>query len=316
MYSSVPTIWPCSVRVVPGAWRSSSARATPKSMIFGCGSPWLSATRMFDGLRSRWTEALVVRVLHAVADLQEEAQPGGERQVAIAAVLAEVHAAHQLHHEVGPARGRRAAAEDLRDVRVVHEGERLPLGVEARGHPLRVHPGLHDLERDAAAHRPRLLRLPDLAHPAFAQQPDQLVVAEPPAALGPARDRLPAVQLDEQRLRQRAAQPVAGRQAVRPGRAAQQPVDRPRAARAGSGRRGNGPRAAGSRSSASSNRRSISCQRSGRIMAVPQSPDGGLTGENAVRRRSRQGPGDFRPRRPRLLPRRVARMLSIIAFLR
>ena len=44
-----------------------------------------------------------------------------------------------------------AGVEDLRDVRVVHQRQRLPLGLEARDHLTRVHAQLDELERDAAA---------------------------------------------------------------------------------------------------------------------------------------------------------------------
>jgi len=47
-----------------------------------------------------------------------------------------------FHHEKRAARRRRARVEDLRDVRMVHHRERLPLGLEARDDLLRVHAGV------------------------------------------------------------------------------------------------------------------------------------------------------------------------------
>ena len=58
----------------------------------------------------------------------------------------------QLHHEVRPARlASRRRRSTLRDVRVVHQRQRLPLGLEAGDDLPRVHAQLDDLERDAGA---------------------------------------------------------------------------------------------------------------------------------------------------------------------
>ena len=73
---------------------------------------------------------------------------------------------------------RRAGVEDLGDVRVIHQRERLPLGVESRQHLLRVHARLDDLDGDAALDRFRLLGHPDVAHAPFADLFEQLVRAD------------------------------------------------------------------------------------------------------------------------------------------
>jgi hypothetical protein len=57
MYSGVPMTWPISVNIVISVRRCVVALATPKSMILGTGRPSTSATRMFEGLRSRWMTA-------------------------------------------------------------------------------------------------------------------------------------------------------------------------------------------------------------------------------------------------------------------
>ena len=72
---------------------------------------------------------------------------------------------------------RESAIEHLGDVRVVHHGQGLPLGLEACEHGLRVHARLDQLERDLPLHRLGLLRDPDLAHAAFADPFEQLVAA-------------------------------------------------------------------------------------------------------------------------------------------
>ena len=87
-------------------------------------------------------------------------------------------AAHQFHDEVGPAGVGRAGVEHLGDVRMIHHGQRLPLGLEAGDDLLGVHAQLDDLERDAPAHRLLLLGHIDHAAAAFADFLQQLVAAE------------------------------------------------------------------------------------------------------------------------------------------
>ena len=86
------------------------------------------------------------------------------------AVLRDRHARDVLHHEVRPAVGRGAGVDDARDVRVVHQRQRLALGLEARDDVARVHAELDDLERDGAANGLGLLGQIDDAHAAFAEQ--------------------------------------------------------------------------------------------------------------------------------------------------
>ena len=54
------------------------------------------------------------------------------------------------------------------DVGVVHQGQRLPLGLEPGDHLLRVHARLDDLQRHLAADGRRLLGHVDDAHAPFA----------------------------------------------------------------------------------------------------------------------------------------------------
>ena len=67
------------------------------------------------------------------------------------------------------------ASKHLRDVRMIHHRQRLPLLLEARDHLLRVHPQLDDLQRHAPPHRLLLLRHPDHAEAALADLLEQLV---------------------------------------------------------------------------------------------------------------------------------------------
>ena len=68
--------------------------------------------------------------------------------------------------------------EDLSDVGVAHQGQDLPLSIEAGHHLLGVHAQLDDLEGHTPADRLLLLGLIDRAHPAFAQNLDEAVVAD------------------------------------------------------------------------------------------------------------------------------------------
>ena len=55
MYSSVPTTAPNWVDIDSSVSLPAVALATPKSITFGTGLPSIIVTRMFAGLRSRWT---------------------------------------------------------------------------------------------------------------------------------------------------------------------------------------------------------------------------------------------------------------------
>ena len=74
-------IWPCSVNErLRGQPRVQGACATPKSMILGDGVALLPpATRMFEGLRSRWTMPLWCACCTALADLEEQREPPASR---------------------------------------------------------------------------------------------------------------------------------------------------------------------------------------------------------------------------------------------
>src|SRR5262249_24526640 len=103
-------------------------------------------------------------------------------EAVLVAVVQDWNAAHPLHDEIRPPLGRAAAVEDLRDVGMIEEGQRLALGLEARDHFARVHAELDELEGDTTADGPLLLCFVDLAHAAGAELLDQDVVADPPQA--------------------------------------------------------------------------------------------------------------------------------------
>ena len=105
------------------------------------------------------------------------------------AVLGDGNAVDQFHHEVGPARVGGAGVEDLGDVGVVHQGQGLPLGLEAGDHLAGVHARLDDLQGHLAAHGRVLLGHVDDAHAAFADLLQELVGADDRAGSSAARGR-------------------------------------------------------------------------------------------------------------------------------
>ncbi len=66
----------------------------------------------------------------------------------LVAVLRDRHAAHQLHHEIRPAHFGGSAVEDTRDVRMIHQRQRLSLGFEAGNDASGVHTQLDDFQGD------------------------------------------------------------------------------------------------------------------------------------------------------------------------
>ncbi len=112
--------------------------------------------------------ALLVGVLHGLADRDEQRQPLAGRQPGPVAIVGDRHALDQLHHEIGAALGL-PCIQDLGDVRMIHQGQRLPLLVEAGEHPLGVKAGANHLDGDAAVHGLDLVGDPDLAHAPFAE---------------------------------------------------------------------------------------------------------------------------------------------------
>ena len=95
--------------------------------------------------------ALLVRVLQGMADLDEEVEPLLGREMILVAVVGDLDPPHQFHDEVGPAGVGRARIQNPGDIRMVHEGQRLPLGLEAGDDSLGVHAQLDNLERHSAA---------------------------------------------------------------------------------------------------------------------------------------------------------------------
>ncbi len=87
-----------------------------------------------------------MRVLHGVANLDEQFQTRDSRERVLVAVFSDFYAPDQFHHEVRPAALRRSRIEDVSDIRMVHQRQGLPLGLKAGNDAFRVHARLDHLE--------------------------------------------------------------------------------------------------------------------------------------------------------------------------
>src|SRR5215472_4719273 len=118
-------------------------------------------------------DRLLMRVLHAFTDVHEKFQPFAGGQIVIVAISRNGNADHILHHKVRSALRCRVGVEHLGDGRMVHQGQCLALGVEARNRLAGIHPAFDQLKSNPAADRLFLLRQPDLTHAPFSDPPQQ-----------------------------------------------------------------------------------------------------------------------------------------------
>ena len=102
-------------------------------------------------------------------------EPFSNTEPLLVAVIRDRNPMDVLHGEVETTLRRRPCVVDTGDVRVVHQRQRLALGLEAANDLPRVHPGFDDLESHLPADRLALLRQPHLAHPARADPLQQTI---------------------------------------------------------------------------------------------------------------------------------------------
>ena len=134
---------------------NSVALATPKSMTFGVGRPSTSVTSTLLGLRSRWMIPFwwaCCTAWQTATNSSSRARTGSRRRSQYSVIGSPLD---QLHHEERLAGLGGAAIVDAGDVGVVHQGQRLPLGVEPGQHRPRVHADLDQLERHLPLDRVR-----------------------------------------------------------------------------------------------------------------------------------------------------------------
>jgi hypothetical protein len=94
------------------------------------------------------------------------------------AIIADLHALDQFHHEIRPSAFGGAGIEDVSDVRMIHQCQGLSLSRKACHHAFRVHSWLDDLKCDAAADRLLLLSHENDATSSFADLLHQFVAAD------------------------------------------------------------------------------------------------------------------------------------------
>ena len=169
---------PKTVRSVLSLSSCVVAFEMPKSMIFGCGSLALGGDEDIGRLQIAMDDALLVSVLHALADLNEQLEPLHNRQFVAVGVGVERLTSDVLHREVGPALIGRTRVEDPGNRRMIDEGERLTLGPESRHDRRRVESGLDYLDCHATAHWFDLLCEPHLTHTTFAEHLEKAVCAD------------------------------------------------------------------------------------------------------------------------------------------
>ena len=121
---------------------------------------------------------LLMRMLDCITDLREELQSLGGREAVPVAEFGDRFTTNIFHDEVGTTRLGGPRLEHTGNTRVVHQGERLPLGFEALDHLLGIHPGLDDLERDLSLDGLGLLREVDDAEAPLTERVDQGVLRD------------------------------------------------------------------------------------------------------------------------------------------
>ena len=130
------------------------------------------------GLQVAMHHAALVRVLHALADTDQQPQARLQRQLVGLAVRGQRAAGDELHREPRLALGRGPGVEDLGDGRMPHLRQQLPFDLEV-GEVARVHaPAAHQLQRHRAPHRLELFRAVNLAHAAATDQLDDPVATD------------------------------------------------------------------------------------------------------------------------------------------
>ncbi len=141
--------------------------------------PWLGlAVHLHDQdigrLQIAMDNGLLVRMLHPLADADEELQPLGDLEPVLIAILRDRQPGDILHDQVRLTLGCRPSIEHLGDRRMIHDRERLALRLKPPYHHLVVHPRPDQLQGHQAAHGQGLLGQPYLPHAAFAEPADQL----------------------------------------------------------------------------------------------------------------------------------------------
>ena len=158
---------------VGGCWTSGFGNAEVDD--FRNGAAVLHADQDVGRLQIAVDHTFLVRVLHGVTDIDEQLDALARVQTMAVAVLRDRHAMDQFHDEVRPAAFSRAGVEHPGDTRMVHHRQRLPLGLEPGDELAGVHPELEHFQRNAAGDGRGLLCGVNRAHPALAEDLQDVV---------------------------------------------------------------------------------------------------------------------------------------------
>src|SRR5262249_43134165 len=123
-------------------------------------------------------DALLVGVMHCLADRGEQVHALANAQLVEVAVLGDWNTRDILHHEVRPSLFAGAGVKDSCDMRVIHYCQRLALRIEARHYFCRAHSQLDDLQRCLPADGVLLLGQVDSSHATLSKHSDDPVSPE------------------------------------------------------------------------------------------------------------------------------------------
>src|SRR5262249_6312473 len=123
-------------------------------------------------------DALLMRVLNRIADLDEQLEPLFRWKLLIVAELSDRNSLHQLHCEIGAATFSATGVQHAGYVGMIHQSQCLPFGLEPGNDLPAIHARLDDLQRNAATDGLLLLGHVDHAHAPFADALKKLVRAD------------------------------------------------------------------------------------------------------------------------------------------
>src|SRR5262249_53235551 len=123
-------------------------------------------------------DSLLVRMLHGFTDIDEESQPLSDSNVVLIAEVGNGDATDEFHDEIRVAGGGGAAVKNVSDVGMIHECQRLPLGLEAGDDLARIHSRFKNLQSDLAPNRLGLVCHKDHTEAAFADLLQELIRAD------------------------------------------------------------------------------------------------------------------------------------------
>ena len=139
------------------------------------GQSAVSGDENVRGLEVAVDDALLMRVLDCLADMNEQPQPLLQSWAGPGAPACDRLAVNELHRKVRPPVSGGPGLQQFADAWMVHAGQRLALLIKACQHLHCVHAQLDELQRDLPPHRLCLLRTPHHAETAVAKRLDQTI---------------------------------------------------------------------------------------------------------------------------------------------